>query len=68
MEVLRLLAPVGRFVSLTIAQMLQMWLGFVLLLTATESTQVMRGTFVGGVPILFFCLSPASSCTAAVGG
>lgn len=52
MEVLRLVAPVRRFVSLAISQLLLVWLRFVLLLATTKSAKVMRGTFIRSFSIL----------------
>lgn len=68
MEVLRLVAPVGRFVSLAISQLLLVWLGFVFLLAATKSAEVMRGTFIRSFSTLVISLSPTSSCSTAVSG
>lgn len=68
MEVLRLVAPIRRFVSLAISQLLLVWLGFVLLLATTKPAEVMRGTFVRPFSTLVIGLSPTSSCSTAVSG
>lgn len=68
MEVMCLLAPVRRFVSLAISQLLLVWLGFVLLLATTKSAEVMRGTFIRSLSTLVLCLSPTSSCSTTVRG
>lgn len=63
---LSLVAPVRRFVSLTISQLLLVWLGFVLLLATTKSAKVMRGTFIRSFSTLVLSLSPTSSCSTVV--
>lgn len=68
MEVLCLVAPVRRFVSLAVSQLLLVWLGFVLLLATTKSAEVMRGTFVRSFSSLVLSLSTTSSCSTTVSG
>lgn len=68
MEVLRLVAPVWRFVSLAISQLLLVWLGLVLLLATTKSAEVMSWAFISSFSTLVLSLSPTSSCSTTVSG
>lgn len=68
MEVLCLVAPVRRFVSFAISQLLLVWLGFVLLLATAKSAEVIRGTFIRSFSTLIISLSPPSSCSTTVRG
>lgn len=63
MEVLSLVAPVRRFVGLTVPQLLLVQLRFVLLLATTKSTKL---TFIRRFSTLLLSLSCTSACSTTV--